>query len=133
MDFRSIKQAILDWCKADPSIRGLAVVGSYARNAQTADSDVDICLFVEAPALFIDNHLWAYRFGNIQSKRIENWGAVKTVRVFYQQGMEVEFNFCTLSWADIPVDPGTQRVATDGMEVLYDPSGMLSKLQMYLN
>ncbi|MFD2178549.1 nucleotidyltransferase domain-containing protein [Veronia pacifica] len=132
MDYPSLKIELTKRSESNPDIVGLAIAGSYVRNTQKPDSDIDVCLFVSNPDQFISNPCWAEFFGGIQSTKIEDWGVVKTLRVFYKHGPEVEFNFSTLAWADIPVDPGTHRVVADGIDILYDPTERLSTLQHHV-
>jgi hypothetical protein len=49
--------------------------------------------------------------------------------VVYENGLEVEYNFCERSWAAIPVDEGTRRVANDGLKILFDRKGKFAALQ----
>jgi hypothetical protein len=58
----------------------------------------------------------------------ENYGNVISVRVRYQDGVEVEFGFTTVQWADVPVDPGTRDVISGGMRVLVERGLILSRL-----
>ena len=48
-----------------------------------------------------------------------------SIRVHYTSGIEAEFGIATGSWASIPLDPGTRRVISDGMQVLHDPDRLL--------
>ncbi len=64
----------------------------------------------------------------MKSLKIEDWGIVTSIRVFYTDGKEVEFGVAPLKWADLPVDTGTQRVVADGMMILDDKRGMLKGL-----
>ena len=102
MNYELRKSSLSNWSYSNKEIEGLAITGSYARNTQKPDFDIDVCLFVKDPLLFIEDHKWALIFGDITSKETEDWGVVKTLRVFYKSEMEVEFNFSTLERADIP-------------------------------
>ena len=60
----------------------------------------------------------------------ENWGLLQALRTFYTDSLEVEFGICGTDWARVdPVDEGTKRVVSDGMKILYDPLGILFKLE----
>jgi hypothetical protein len=132
VDYESLKSELTKWSEMNSEIDGLAIAGSYVRNTQKPDSDIDVCFFVTNPMKFIGDHSWSEKFGEIQSKETEDWGVVKALRVFYKNGPEVEFNFSTLAWADIPVDPETHRVVVDGIHILYDPTEKLSELQRHV-
>lgn len=64
--------------------------------------------------------------------KIEDWGRVETIRAFYKNSFEVEYNFTESDWADVPVDSGTYRVVSDGMKILYDAKGVFGVLQKAL-
>lgn len=111
---------------------GLAVVGSYARGDQREDSDLDVIILTSDVEKYMTDETedWARRFGFMREQKIEDWGAAKTIRAFYKNGHEFEFNFVSPSWACIePIDEGTRRVVSDGMKILYDPQGILENLQ----
>jgi aminoglycoside 6-adenylyltransferase len=54
---------------------------------------------------------------------------VTSLRVYYTEGLEVEFGMTTLAWAAVPVDPGTRHVVAHGMRILWDREGLLARLQ----
>ncbi|SDH44651.1 hypothetical protein SAMN04488136_11660 [Vibrio xiamenensis] len=82
---------------------------------------------------FIENTEWAKNFGEIVHLAQEKWGVVDTVRVFYRDGWELEFNFSSLSWAYIPVDTGTLKVVSEGFKILYDPTNCLNTLKNHVS
>jgi hypothetical protein len=64
------------------------------------------------------------QFGDITDVRSEDYGAVQSIRVHYANGLEVEFGFANLSWAETePIDEGTAEVVADGMVILLDQHG----------
>lgn len=60
---------------------------------------------------------------------MEKWGILTSIRVFYHCGVEAEFGFAGREWAAVPVDRGTYRVVADGMQILFDPGGLLARLE----
>ncbi len=117
---------VKQWANAEPDIIGLALVGSHARDKARANSDIDLVLLASRPNDFINNTNWISQFGDVKSFEIEDWGKVTSLRVFYEQGMEVEFGLTSPDWVSIPLDPGTQRVISDGVKILVDKQGLLS-------
>lgn len=117
-------QAAKGWGEERSDILGIALVGSHARGASKPDSDVDLVVLCESPAVLLRGD-WPSRFGAIQSATIEDYGALKSRRVFYRSGLEVEFGIAGPSWADAPLDAGTRKVLADGARVLYDPSQLI--------
>ncbi len=129
MTFSEFKRQLIRVFSGQSDVEGMAIVGSYARGAQQPDSDIDAAIFCHNPAKYLNDQSWLNRFGEVTEVRRERWGPVQTVRAFFSNALEVEFNFSTLAWAEIPVDPGTYRVVSDGFEILYDPTGDLVRLK----
>lgn len=117
------------WARREPDILGLLLVGSHANGAARDDSDVDLQVLVSNPEAWVRSRGWLTEFGKVSSAVREEWGVVRTLRVFFEGGLEVEFNFATLAWLKTdPIDPGTLRVVSDGAKILYGPSGKLEAL-----
>ena len=124
---QELLNAVIKWAEGKPSILGLALVGSYARDEAKVDSDVDLVLLTSTPKEFIDKPEWIREFGDVKSFKIEDWGLVTSLRVFYQGDLEVEFGMTTSEWASEPIDEGTRQVIADGMKILLDKSGLLDR------
>jgi uncharacterized protein len=119
------------WAARQPAILAVAVIGSHARGTARPDSDVDVIAIVDDPTQYLKTSTWLEHFGNVRSVSDEDWGSVQSKRVHYADGVEVEFGITDRKWAGTgPVDPGTRRVISDGIRVLYDPEGMLGSLLM---
>jgi predicted nucleotidyltransferase len=115
------------WALAHRDVLGLALVGSHARERARADSDVDLVILCADPPTLIRNPDWITRFGEVERSALEDYGALRSLRVFYRAGPEVEFGITSPAWAAIPLDPGTRGVISGGMRVLYDPRGLLER------
>jgi hypothetical protein len=108
---------------------GAALIGSHARGDVRADSDVDLMIVTEAPHLYLDDHAWVGAFGPVESVTLERWGAVTSLRVRYEGGPAAEMGITTPEWTSTePLDPGTERVARDGMRIVVDRDGLLGRL-----
>lgn len=132
LDFDTYEAIFEIVASQNSDVIGLAIIGSYARTEARKDSDVDVIILTSDIEKYIDDATedWARRFGFMREQRIEDSGAIKTIRAFYKNGHEFEFNFASPSWADInPLNEGTYQVIRDGMQILYDPSGILEKLR----
>lgn len=121
-----ILESITGWAFKE-GFEGVLLVGSQAHGTAQPDSDIDVVILVADYSKWFTNNSWTELFGKIEKSSFEDWGGVKTIRAFYQNGQEIEFNFAIPSWASInPVDAGTFRVVADGAKILYDPTQRLN-------
>lgn len=118
---------VKQWTETNPDITGLALVGSYARNEARADSDIDLVLITSQPRDFIDGPEWINIFGIVRSFKIEEWGLVTSLRVYYEDDLEVEFGLTSSDWTSLPIDEGTRKVISDGMQILFDKEELLGR------
>ncbi len=115
------------WAEAQPGVVGLALVGSYARDEAGANSDVDLVLLTSRPQDFVADPAWTESFGAVVSCRVEDWGRVTSLRVYYEDGLEVEYGIAPAEWARVPLDVGTRQVIAGGMRILLDRGGRLGR------
>ena len=126
-EMRSIIQMVHQWAAEHDDVRGVAVVGSWARDAARMDSDVDIVVLTDTLD-HADAQMWMRLLGG-QLMRLQRWGPLIEVRIRRPSGFEVEMGIVPLSWATTaPVDDGTYRVISDGHRIIYDPDGILGAL-----
>lgn len=118
---------VIAWAAARPDIQGLAVVGSYARRQARPDSDLDFILIAKQPEAYVAEPGWVETFGTVQSCTVEDWGLVTSLRVFYEDGPEVEFGLTSRAWVRLPLDEGTAQVIADGLLILFDREGGLAR------
>ncbi|TKK78544.1 GNAT family N-acetyltransferase [Kribbella jiaozuonensis] len=120
--------AAVRWAESQPEIRGMAMVGSWARDAAKMTSDVDLVLLTDVPDKYLADDTWLEAFGAVAVVRRQPWGPYLTeVRIARASGLEIELGVTATAWAG--VDPGTRRVVSDGIRILYDPEGVLADLQ----
>ena len=117
------------WVSAPADILAVALVGSYARDAATETSDVDLVIIADRPEKYLENTGWLRRFGRVQRQQVENYGLLTSIRVWYSDGLEVEYGLTDRRWVAHPLDPGTRRVIDDGMRVLFERGPVLSQHQ----
>lgn len=125
MELTIFLKAVSKWAETCEDVLGLALVGSHARSAAGTDSDVDLLVLCESLDALTNNQDWVELFGEIREIGTECYGSIRSVRVFYEVGIEVEFGIAEVSWATIPLDSGTRRVISDGMRILYDREDFL--------
>jgi predicted nucleotidyltransferase len=117
------------WARQQPDIRGLALVGSWARGGARADSDVDLVVLTSRRDRYLEEDGWTAALGSARVLRTEAWGPLTERRLLLEDGLEVEVGIAEPAWAATdPVDPGTRRVVTDGLRILHDPDGRLAAL-----
>lgn len=126
--FQEFIQAFIGWINTQSAIRAVALVGSYARGEATEASDVDLVILTEDPNEYLRDPRWAERFGYFHRMQVEDYGLVKSLRVWYQDGLEVEYGLTTRAWVALPIDERTRRVIQDGLQILLDTEGLLSHL-----
>ena len=124
--------ALLDrlsaWAASRHDIRAAALVGSWARGRPRPDSDLDVVILTDSPALYTENERWPVELGLSPVVQQRTWGAITEQRASAGD-LGVEFGIGTPVWAESrPVDPGTHRVASDGLLILYDPRHLLADL-----
>ena len=129
MDLDAFLGKVTGWAAAQSDVVGVALVGSHARGAATPESDVDVMILTTNVDKYFQSEVWASLFGEVEKTEVEHWGVVETLRCFYGAGLELEFNFAPPSWAGVPVDAGTRRVVSDGMQILFDPRDILGTIQ----
>jgi hypothetical protein len=130
----AILNSVVDWAKAQEGVRGVALVGSHARNQARRDSDIDLVLLADNPDRFRDvawvtDIAWPRTGVHPTRWADEEYGAVWSRRIWFDPDCEIELIFAPVRWADVsPVDDGTRRVISGGCRVLYDPDLLLTRL-----
>ena len=122
-------EALSHWARSQADIEAVALVGSYARDEASEGSDVDLVILTSNVDKYLRDRSWVAVFGEATECREEDYGRVRSVRVFYESGLEVEYGLTTPDWAEAPIDAGTLRVVTEGMEVVYDPQGIIGGME----
>lgn len=126
MEITKFLASVAHWAESQPDIVVVALVGSYARDAGTPTSDIDVMILTSEPERYWQDTRWIERFGKVQRQAIENWGDVTSLRVWYEAGQEVEFGLTTPAWATPPINAGAWRVISEGMKVLFDRENLLN-------
>ena len=118
--------AVTAWAADRVDIVGLILVGSYARDRPRIGSDVDLILITTHPDRYLEHDDWLTELvPGGQLIRAKRWGAVIERRLRIRTGLHVELNVADQTWADLPLDPGTQRVLGGGGHPLHDPNNIL--------
>lgn len=130
MDINALFKSIVVWAQNDQRIHAVVLVGSHARRNSRPDSDVDLCVLMDGREELLRSPSFFSRFGAMKRYKLEDWSACQSVRVWYQNGLEVEFGLVKPDWIKRPLDPGTMRVLQSGCKVLADKHGLFSGLDL---
>lgn len=125
----SFIEAVRVWAAARPDVHGLALVGSHAAGKATLESDIDLMFLVEDVEPFLVDIRQTKSFGDPSRMETEEWGNVRSVRTWYQDGLEAEFSVARKGWASLPLDPGSAHILREGIVTLLDPRGILRAAQ----
>ena len=130
-EYERVVAAVADWAVQRPDIRGVAVVGSWARDAARMDSDIDFVILTDRADLYIDDAAWISDVLGTDASLIaqRNWGVLTEQRVLRASGLEVDFGFAAKQWAATnPVEPGTKAVVSTGCRPISDPDSLFQRL-----
>ncbi len=117
--------AVKAWAAQQTDIAAVLLVGSHARGTARADSDVDLVILTTHPSRYLDSAAYAETFGPVARWTTENWGRVTSMRVWYRDGLEVEYGITRPDWAAEPLDAGTRQVISGGVRIIFDRNGSL--------
>ena len=115
---------IKKWAANEPLIDAIIFVGSYARGTQRLDSDMDLIIITSDKQHYINNPKIFGCFGEVEKTNIEFYGECTSIRVWYKNGLEVEYGMVTKTWIELPLDFGTSEVLLDGYKVLIDKADL---------
>ena len=119
--------SLVAFAEARDDVRAVALIGSHARGVARPDSDVDVVMLTTEPEAYIDGCDWLERFPGATLLATRRWGPLTERRLVLGNEREVDFGVARTSWASIqPLDPGTARVARDGLVALHDPDRLLA-------
>ncbi|WP_200903386.1 nucleotidyltransferase domain-containing protein [Arthrobacter sp. RIT-PI-e] len=117
-------EELTEWARADPAVGAAVLVGSYARGAERMSSDVDVVVLGDTPDALEDAAWFTRLRPGSRLIRSATWGPVRERRFRLRSGLIVELGIAPSSWAEVPLDAGTERVLRDGHRILYDTGVM---------
>lgn len=104
----------------DLNVSHVFLVGSFARGDYKPTSDIDLIIVCDQSSQYLSSSGFFHQFGIVMEMSYEDYGACKSIRVFYEDGPEIEFGFVKPSWIKTPLDAGTKAVLLDGYVILFD-------------
>jgi hypothetical protein len=60
-------------------------------------------------------------------EQVEDYGNLISLRVHYEDELEIEYGLTDENWAAVPLDEGTRDVISGGMKVLFERRPLLSR------
>ena len=126
-EIETFLRRVSDWAFTRSDVLALAVAGSHARGTATSNSDLDLVLICKNTAQYLHNTDWTSRFGQVEQQKVEDYGLLTSLRVWYREGPEVEFGLTDERWAALPLDEGTRRVMEEGIRILFERGIILSR------
>src|SRR5262245_347602 len=112
---RALTGCLATWVSRQSDLRGLAMVGSWARGTATADSDLDVVVIAADQDRYRAGSTWLSKIAfqdagyRIVSHEAAAYGQVWSWHVGLEPEAEVEISFAPPEWASTdPVDRGTQ-------------------------
>jgi predicted nucleotidyltransferase len=121
-----------EWSEQQTHIKGVAVVGSIARGDFHSNSDVDLTIISTNKDLTLEIIKNQFNTGNIESSTLEEWGILTSLRIFYGNGLEVEFGVVTDQWVKEPLEEGTKNVVINGFKVVTEKEDIFYSVRMFL-
>ena len=109
-----------EWAAAADAIDSAILVGSYARGTHTPSSDIDLVVLTPYKDALIEKPDFPLHFGAVAKEQTEYYGTCTSIRVWYENGLEVEFGLVEPTWIELPLVRGTQQVLSGGYRVLVD-------------
>ncbi len=122
----SIFGTLKSYAKKKESVECVLLVGSYARGTNREDSDIDVVLITSEKAALLEDPGFINAFGHVVKQQTEYYSACTSIRVWYEDGKEVEFGIVEQSWIAKLLDAGTARVLNDGYRLILDKKGFLN-------
>ncbi len=133
-DAEALAEVLVEWSGRQPSCRGLAVVGSWARGEGRYGSDLDVLCIVDDVEGWTRDPGWlrlllSSRGYDATPPEVERHGRATSLRTRPSYRSELELTFAPPGWAATdPCDPGTLGILRGGVRVLLDPDGLLARL-----
>jgi predicted nucleotidyltransferase len=127
-------QKFKKWSESQKHIQGVAIVGSFAREEFRLDSDIDLVIISDNKEAAIQDILSGFEYDVVFRHQLEQWGPFLTsLRIFYDNGLEVEYGVTTYDWVKDPLDGGTKNVVKNGFKILIDKENVFSSVIEFLN
>src|ERR1700761_1375019 len=116
-DIQNILTQILHWAKSQDDIKGVALIGSYARDMAKNNSDIDLVLVVKNYKNYLHDLSWLNHFGIVQNVTQMNDSKMTSLQVDYLNSYPIEFCITTSAWTKIPPDRSSVELILNGIKI----------------
>ncbi len=124
-----LKKTAIKLGKNDNLILCILLVGSYARNEQRPDSDIDFVIISKDKTKMINTYEWINIIGKTESEvKIEYYGEITSLRANCK-GYEYEIGIGSEKWIELPLDSGTRKVLEDRYIVMYEKDNVMKNVK----
>jgi nucleotidyltransferase-like protein len=130
-----LSEIVAKWVRRNANTRALGMVGSWARGNPRPDSDLDLLILARNPELYFTDDSLLAKIGfattgyQVLSRAVVDYGARRSHKLGLSPDAAVELIFAPLNWANFdPVEPGSARIARDGLCILVDKDRLFSRL-----
>lgn len=121
----TLLEQLQSFAASEKMINAVLLVGSHAKGTAGPDSDVDLVLITSDPDRYLRNRRWLERFGIVLNWELEDYQLVQSLRVFYENGPEVEFGITSLDWIAESQLQSTGKILSGGYRVIHDPANLI--------
>jgi len=130
----SLASLVGEWVARTENLRALALLGSWARDEATPQSDLDLLVLAMKPGRYCGERpplaaigLAGAGYQLINRQRVQ-YGVVTSQVLTLDPEAELELSFAGREWAELAgTDPGTASVIRRGFRILVDKDGMLRR------
>lgn len=129
-EYRRIKHSVFAWSRNQLDIKGIAVVGSWARREAQMNSHLDLLVLTLDMKRYITSNSWICHA--LPSSGVivgsQTLGSLTELQVRLPSGLIIDFGFVPPSWFSInPIDPAAAQLVRDGCLPVADPESMIER------
>lgn len=133
LSYDQLERRIVTWARSQADVRAAVVVGSQARHHHPADewSDLDLILFVTAPAVYVSNKAWLEEIGEVWVPLLNYTpGSDPEWLVLFAGGLKADFLLVHApdDWAQWLADSPYHDVFQRGVRLLFNKDAVRSEL-----
>lgn len=118
--YKQVSKKLKEIGQHTSDIECILIVGSVARGTNIIGSDWDIMIITTNKSFLVQDKSFIEYFEIVINSKIKYYRACTSIRVWYQDENEIEFEIVDPSWISLPLDSGTRKVLTEGYKIIID-------------